>query len=106
MYSSYQPPEEYAGLDRTLRTIERFNKSAAVAAENGLQFGIHNHWWEFELLTGSDTRPYQVWLERLDPAVFFELDAYWAQVGGVAPLDALAALGSRNGTVACQRRSG
>lgn len=95
LVSSYLPPEEYNSLSRTVMTVEHLNEAAAVAAENNLRFGVHNHWWEFEPLPGIDLRPYQVWLDRLDPAVFFELDTYWVQVGGVAPVDALAALGDR-----------
>jgi sugar phosphate isomerase/epimerase len=95
MISAYMPPEEYSSLSRTVMTVEQFNEAAAVATANGLRLGVHNHWWEFEPLPGNAIRPYQVWLDQLDPAVFFELDTYWAQVGGVSPLDALAALGDR-----------
>lgn len=95
MVSPYLPPEEYDSLSRTIMTVEHLNEAAKVAFENGLRFGVHNHWWEFEPLPGSDVRPYEVWLQRLDPAVFFELDTYWVQVGGVDPLEALAKLGDR-----------
>lgn len=95
MVSSYLPPEEYSSLSRTVMTVEHLNEAAAVAEENNLRFGVHNHWWEFEPLPGNDIRPYQVWIDRLDPTVFFELDTYWAQVGGVSPVDAAAAMGDR-----------
>lgn len=95
MISPYLPPEEYENLLRTTKTIDHLNEAAAIAAENNLQFGVHNHWWEFEKLPDSEVRPYQIWLEQLDPAVFFELDTYWVRVGGVDPLDALAAMGDR-----------
>jgi sugar phosphate isomerase/epimerase len=39
--------------------------------------------------------PYQVLLAELDPAIFFELDTYWAQVAGRDPAAVLAELGSR-----------
>jgi sugar phosphate isomerase/epimerase len=90
---AYLPPEEYATLEAVHRACDTLNEAAANAAAHGLRLGVHNHWWEFQPVDG--VRPYEVWLERLDPAVFFELDTYWAQVGGVAPLDALRALGQR-----------
>ncbi len=95
MVSSYVPPEEYASVVRTMTTIDHLNEAAAVAADNGLRFGVHNHWWEFEPLPDSEVRPYQLWLRHLEPWVFFELDTYWVQVGGVDPVVALAAMGDR-----------
>jgi sugar phosphate isomerase/epimerase len=90
---AYLPPEDYATLDDVHRACDRLNEAAANAQANGLRLGVHNHWWEFQPV--NSVRPYEVWLERLDPDIFFELDTYWAQVGGVAPLEALRALGSR-----------
>jgi sugar phosphate isomerase/epimerase len=87
------PPEEYSTLEGVRRACDRFNAAAEVCARHGLRLGIHNHWFEFERVDG--TLPVDVWLERLDPAIFFELDTYWAQVGGVDPLQALALLGER-----------
>ena len=89
------PPEEYATLDATRRTIDRLNEAAAVCAAHGLRLGVHNHWFEFEPIGDSSVRPYEVWLDQLDPAIFIELDTYWAQVGGVEPLAALRRLGAR-----------
>lgn len=93
LISAYLPPEEYATRDAINRACDKLNEAAVNAKAHGLRLGVHNHWWEFQSVDG--VRPYEVWLERLDPAVFFELDAYWAQVGGVAPTEALRALGSR-----------
>jgi sugar phosphate isomerase/epimerase len=93
MVSAWLPPEEYQSLDSIGRVCDRFNEAAAVAAARGISLGIHNHWWEFEQVAGR--RPYQLWLERLDPSIFFELDTYWVQVGGVDPVTALAEMGDR-----------
>lgn len=89
----YLPPEEYATREGVYRACDKLNEAAANAQAHGLRLGVHNHWWEFQPVDG--VRPYEVWLERLDPAIFFELDAYWARVGGVDPLAALRALGAR-----------
>lgn len=96
LVNGYLPPEHYATLDETHRTCDRLNEAAAVAARHGLSLGVHNHWWEFEPLPDAPhRRPYEIWLERLDPAIFFELDLYWVQVGGADPHEALAVFGDR-----------
>jgi len=92
---AWLPPETYATLDSTYRAIDQLNEAASVCAGHGLRLGVHNHWFEFEPLAGTGQRPYEVWLERLEPHIFFELDAYWARVGGVAPLEALRRMGPR-----------
>jgi len=87
------PPEEYKSEDSIRRLCDRLNEAAAVAADHGVTLLMHNHWFEFEPV--GETRPYKLWLEYLHPSVEFELDAYWAQVGGVDPLTAVADLGPR-----------
>ena len=79
--------------DRIQQTCDLFNRAAAVANENGLEFTIHNHWWEFEQLDGQPV--YQRMLERLQPNVLFEIDTYWVQTGGCDPATVVAELGKR-----------
>lgn len=96
LVSGYLPPEHYATLEATQRTCDLLNEAAAVCARNGLKLGVHNHWWEFEPIADApDRKPYELWLERLDPAIFFELDMYWVQVGGMDPKAALDVFGDR-----------
>jgi sugar phosphate isomerase/epimerase len=73
----------FKSIDGILRAIELFNEAADAAQDHGLQFVIHNHWWEFEEVDGQ--YPYQIMLERLSPVIYFELDAYWIQVAGHDP---------------------
>lgn len=71
------------------------NETAADAAAAGMQLGYHNHWWEFD--TVVEGRP--VWrhmLDLLDDSVFFQIDTYWAQVGGADVPAVLRELGARN----------
>lgn len=86
-------PDDFKTLDDVKRSCERINAAARVAAEHGLVFGYHNHWWEIEPVEGQ--RPYTIMLETLDPAVFFEIDVYWVQVGGVDPADMIRECGAR-----------
>lgn len=86
-------PEDYKSLDQIKRTCDRVNEANAVVAENGLSLGLHNHWWEFEPVEGR--YPYQIWLERLDPAVFFQIDTYWIKTAGPDPAAVVKELGAR-----------
>lgn len=90
---AYLPPSDYATLDATGKTCAQLNEAAQAAAQHNIHFGVHNHWWEFEPINGTDVHPYQIWRERLDPSIFFELDTYWVKVGGMAPVAALAMFG-------------
>lgn len=89
----YLPAEEYADLASTRRVCARLNQAGAVAAAHGLSLGVHNHWWEFQKVDG--VFPYQLWLDELDPAVFFELDTYWMQSAGADPLAMVELFGRR-----------
>ncbi|MBP3959282.1 sugar phosphate isomerase/epimerase [Gemmata sp. G18] len=73
--------------------IAACNAAGALARDHGLEFGMHNHWWEFEPLEGE--RPIRLLHEGLHPDVFWQLDVYWAQTAGTDPADALAQLAPR-----------
>ncbi len=86
-------PDDFATMDSIKRTCDRFNEANGVAAEAGLTFGIHNHWWEFQQVEGRYV--YQVMLEQLDPDVFFEIDTYWVRTAGPDPAEVVRTLGKR-----------
>jgi len=50
---SNKPAESFATLDLVKQTCDLFNQAHAVAAEHGLSFGLHNHWWEFQQVEGQ-----------------------------------------------------
>jgi sugar phosphate isomerase/epimerase len=85
--------EQFADEDAIRRTCDSFNEAAANAANAGMTFSIHNHWWEFELL--GDRRVYEIMLDHLDASVCFEVDVYWVQTGGCNPGEVVAQLGER-----------
>ena len=90
------PPEEankYQTLDHIRLACDLFNEANAVALANGLTFGIHNHWREFEQVDGRYV--YQVLLEHLEPEVFFQIDTYWVKTAGVNPAKVVRELGAR-----------
>ncbi|MEM7116468.1 MAG: sugar phosphate isomerase/epimerase [Chloroflexota bacterium] len=83
----------YSTVDGMKRLANIYNQANAIAQANGLQFGIHNHWWEFELQNGRF--PYQVLLEEMDESIFFEIDLYWAAVAGHDPTQIVIELAGR-----------
>ncbi|MET8684773.1 sugar phosphate isomerase/epimerase [Streptomyces sp. NPDC004732] len=102
------PPEEFASRDGLARTADRLNSLAEVARRHGIRIGYHNHWWEIEPRfddagdagNGGDGQallPHavDVLAELLDPAVFLEIDTYWAAVGGAEVPELLRRLGDR-----------
>ncbi|ULH17221.1 sugar phosphate isomerase/epimerase (plasmid) [Deinococcus sp. KNUC1210] len=83
-----------ATLEGTQRFAEAMNTAAANAAGRGLKLGYHNHWWEWNTLENGQSA-YDTLLSLLDPAVFTEVDTYWAQTAGQDPATLLHALGGR-----------
>ncbi len=80
-------------LEGYRRLAERYAEAFLVAQEHGLQFGLHNHWWEYEPIDGR--YPYQLLHQLLVPDLFFELDVYWVQAAGLDPVRIVHELGSR-----------
>ena len=73
-------------LDDYRAVADSLNRAGEKARSAGIQFGYHNHDFEFALLEGRV--PYDVLLESTDPAlVAFEMDLFWITKGGYRPLD-------------------
>jgi sugar phosphate isomerase/epimerase len=71
-----------------------YNEAAAFAKRNGLQFGLHNHWWEFHNKI-DDRFAYQVLMDGLEKDVFFEIDTYWVKTAGHDPAKIVGQFGKR-----------
>jgi sugar phosphate isomerase/epimerase len=84
---------DFATMDKIKETCDLFNLAAANASSAGLQFGVHNHWWEFGRVEGRYV--YQVMQEYLEPDIFFQIDTYWVQTAGVDPSIVVRELGAR-----------
>ena len=64
-------------LDAWRRLADEFNGMGTALKGRGLEFGYHNHDFEFAPLDG--TKPYDLLAERTDPAlVKLQLDLFWA----------------------------
>jgi sugar phosphate isomerase/epimerase len=86
--------DSLAGLGELITACNRAN---TLAREHGLEFGMHNHWWEFELLEG--VVPIRMMHEELHADIFWQLDVYWAQTAGADPAAILVDLPSRIGSI-------
>lgn len=72
-------------VDNAKRIAECFNKAGAEAKKRGLQFGYHNH--DFEFASLGDTTMMNIFLKECDPKlVTFELDLYWVVYANVDPV--------------------
>jgi len=67
--------EEFQDLDTIKRVAEQVNHTAVRLKKAGLGLYMHNHYWEFERISGR--LKYDIFAE-LCPTVKFEIDAYWA----------------------------
>jgi sugar phosphate isomerase/epimerase len=64
---------------------DTFNRVAERARARGLGFAYHNH--DFEFVRTGDIVPFDLLIERTDPAlVQFQMDIYWTTKAGGDPL--------------------
>lgn len=75
-----------ATIDELQTICDYFNEIGKLCAAEGMQYGYHNHSHEFRRVEGQVMYDYMI--QHTDPAnVFFEMDVYWAVVGGAAPCE-------------------
>lgn len=78
---------EGATLDNVKRYSDYFNEIGLISAGASIQFGYHNHAFEFE--SEVDGVPvFDLMLENTSADhVLYELDVYWIKKGGYDPVD-------------------
>ena len=86
-------PNQFADLDAVARGADLMNAALGPATDRGLRLGYHNHFWEFGDIDGRPAL--ERFFELCDPAIFAEVDIYWATVGGVDAAGFVASLGDR-----------
>jgi sugar phosphate isomerase/epimerase len=88
------PDAEKLGLDDYRRWADRFNEAGARALRSNIRIGFHDEAWDFRNIDG--TTPYDVFVQRADPAVVaLQLDTGNAAVGGKDPLEYMQKYGPR-----------
>jgi sugar phosphate isomerase/epimerase len=85
--------------DKLKRIAERANKAAEQIQAAGMKMSYHNHSFEFEKLEGGKTG-FEILMNGFDPKlVDFELDVFWAAIGGWDPIETIKKLGNRLGQI-------
>ncbi len=90
----YSPPEQWSSEPGVDAVADELVRAADAAEAYGLRVGYHNHHWELASRLGGRSALERL-AERLPPAVVFELDTYWAAVGGEDVVALLGRLGER-----------
>jgi sugar phosphate isomerase/epimerase len=90
----YAAPDRFATPDGVAAVADELNRTYESVRARGMRLGYHNHWWEFQNRAGERSA-HEALYERLDPAIFAEIDTYWARVGGADPAEVLRRLGAR-----------
>lgn len=94
IWHGWPEDKRYSSLEGTKELASIYNEANQFAKINGLQFGLHNHWWEFRNKVGGRF-VYEVLLDHLETDIFFELDTYWLKVAGHDPAAIVAQYGKR-----------
>lgn len=94
IWHGWPEDKRYSSLEGTKELIGIYNEANHFAKSHGLEFGLHNHWWEYRNKVG-DRPVYQWLLESVEPDIFFEIDTYWVKVAGYDPAKIVAEFGKR-----------
>jgi sugar phosphate isomerase/epimerase len=80
------PKEMRQTADDYKKIADDFNLIGEKCNASGIRFGYHNHAFEFEKTEGEI--PYDILLERTDPALcFMQVDFYWMVWAGHDPVE-------------------
>jgi len=76
--------ENFASVAQLQRSAALLREAGELCAAAGVQFGYHNHDWEFRSVDG--VVPYDYLLENVSADLLaFQLDVYWMVKAGVDP---------------------
>ncbi len=94
IWHGWPEDKRYSSLEGTKELAKIYIESNKLAKDNGLRFGLHNHWWEYRNHVDGKL-VYEVLNEELDDDIFFETDVYWVKVAGQDPATILEKLKKR-----------
>jgi len=88
------PESMWFTLDGYKRAADQFNIWGEKIHQAGMQFGFHNHNYEFRRF--GDTTGFETMMNRCDPKlVCIEMDCYWITQAGGDPLQMFQRYGNR-----------
>ncbi len=83
-------PDAFTTGAKVRKSIDLLRQAGELCAAAGVQFGYHNHDWEFNPVDGLV--PFDLMLESLEPELMsWQLDVYWVTKAGLDPLQYLSA---------------
>ena len=94
VWHGWPEDERYQTMDGIKRLAEIYNEALIFAQANGLRFGLHNHWWEFQAVAEGGY-PFYLLKDLIEPEIFFEIDTYWTKVAGLDPAQVVGDFGER-----------
>ena len=94
IWHGWPEDKRYSTFEGTKELVDIYNEANHFAKLNGLQFGLHNHWWEYRNKVNG-RYVYQVLLDSVEPDIFFEIDTYWVKVAGHDPAKIVGEFGKR-----------
>jgi len=94
IWHGWPEDKRYSTVAGTMELIKIYNQASRFARENGLKFGLHNHWWEYRNKFDG-MYVYELLHKELDEDIFFEVDTYWVKVAGQDPATIINKLGKR-----------
>ncbi len=85
--------------DKLKAITESANKAAEKISAAGMKMSYHNHSFEFEVLEEKKTG-FEILMDGFDDKLInFELDVFWAAIGGWDPIKTMNRLGKRLGQI-------
>lgn len=94
IWHGWPEDERYQTEDGIKELADIYNEASQFLKSNGLQFGLHNHWWEMRV-NENDTHPFETLTEYIDEDIFFEIDTYWVKTAGQDPAEIIKKYGDR-----------
>ncbi|XVH33058.1 sugar phosphate isomerase/epimerase family protein (plasmid) [Haloferacaceae archaeon DSL9] len=82
---AYKGDGTWESEDGILEWADRVNEMADRVADEGLEFGYHNH--DFEFAAVGDDVGYDIFAESVNDNVHLQLDAGWVLAGGEDPIE-------------------
>ena len=94
IWHGWPEDKRYQSLDGIRELADIYNEANQFLKANGLEFGLHNHWWEMRL-DESGGYPLQTLLEYTDNDIFLEIDTYWVKTAQRDPAEIIKKYGKR-----------
>ena len=82
----YQNPDTFNTESSIMDFVERMNSVADQLADEGFEFGYHNHDFEFQTVEGGSEIAYDIFASNVDSNVHLQIDAGWVLTGGEDPI--------------------